>query len=213
MISVCEVPIAWGPRKGIPATGTVTGYDRHRRAGEPACGPCRAAQTAYRDEWAKANPEKHAAYQRRWNEANKERLTEYHHRWREANRGRVREADRRSARKNRDKRREADRRRYEADKRKAVARVLRWQKANPEKHAEIERRRRARQRQVLTVSFTEERLAARMAFWGNRCWMCGDPGQEIDHVIPLALGGPHCLSNLRPACRSCNASKGAKRLT
>jgi 5-methylcytosine-specific restriction endonuclease McrA len=50
-----------------------------------------------------------------------------------------------------------------------------------------------------------------MAYWGNCCWMCSGEYQEVDHVIPLARGGLHCLSNLRPACRSCNASKGAKR--
>lgn len=48
-------------------------------------------------------------------------------------------------------------------------------------------------------------------YWGNRCWMCGGPYEEADHVIPLALGGPHCLANLRPACKSCNSAKGAKR--
>lgn len=70
--------------------------------------------------------------------------------------------------------------------------------------------RRARQRAGLIATFTSAELDARMAFWGNQCWMCSGPFQEVDHVISLARGGPHCLSNLRPSCRSCNASKGAK---
>lgn len=57
---------------------------------------------------------------------------------------------------------------------------------------------------------------------GWRCYLCGrgtpealrgtsDPSApEIDHVIPLALGGEHSMLNTRCACRSCNGAKGAK---
>lgn len=72
------------------------------------------------------------------------------------------------------------------------------------------KRRKAVKRGVLTIPFTIEQFAARMAFWGNRCWLCQGPFEAADHVIPLALGGPHCLSNLRPICTSCNSSKGAR---
>lgn len=61
--------------------------------------------------------------------------------------------------------------------------------------------------EVLTIAFTAAQLAERLSMFGNRCWMCGDPGTEVDHVIAVALSGPHCLANLRPACRPCNASK------
>jgi 5-methylcytosine-specific restriction endonuclease McrA len=30
---------------------------------------------------------------------------------------------------------------------------------------------------------------------------------QLDHVIPLALGGTHDPQNIVPACRSCNAAK------
>lgn len=57
---------------------------------------------------------------------------------------------------------------------------------------------------------------------GWRCYICGvdtprelrgtyEPNApEVDHVIPLAAGGLHVLSNLRCACRACNGAKGAK---
>lgn len=32
---------------------------------------------------------------------------------------------------------------------------------------------------------------------------------ELDHIIPLALGGGHLWSNVQCACRACNGSKGA----
>ncbi|MFI8830536.1 HNH endonuclease [Streptomyces afghaniensis] len=33
---------------------------------------------------------------------------------------------------------------------------------------------------------------------------------HVDHLVPLARGGAHSLSNLVPACQRCNTSKGAK---
>lgn len=45
------------------------------------------------------------------------------------------------------------------------------------------------------------------------CQYCGakapDVRLEIDHVIPVVLGGSRDLSNLRAACEACNAGKGA----
>ncbi|MFI1913471.1 HNH endonuclease [Nocardia sp. NPDC020380] len=47
-----------------------------------------------------------------------------------------------------------------------------------------------------------------MAYFGGRCWLCRAPYEAIDHVKPLAQGGAHCLSNLRPICSPCNLRKG-----
>lgn len=50
---------------------------------------------------------------------------------------------------------------------------------------------------------------------GFRCQI-GGPGctraaQDVDHVVPLARGGPvESLSNLRAACRKCNRAGGAR---
>lgn len=50
----CEVPLAQGPRKGLSATGTAWGYQRHLNADEQACDACLAAaakrQRDFRDE-------------------------------------------------------------------------------------------------------------------------------------------------------------------
>ena len=45
------------------------------------------------------------------------------------------------------------------------------------------------------------------------CVYCGNQATDVDHVQPLALGGRAHESNLVPACRSCNASKGPRPLT
>jgi hypothetical protein len=44
--------------------------------------------------------------------------------------------------------------------------------------------------------------------WGNACIYCGSKENiTVDHLIPLSRGGDHSLSNMIPACFSCNASK------
>jgi 5-methylcytosine-specific restriction endonuclease McrA len=49
---------------------------------------------------------------------------------------------------------------------------------------------------------------------GFKCFYCGKQctaqSLQQDHVIPLSKNGLHCMENLMPACRSCNASKGNK---
>jgi hypothetical protein len=35
-----------------------------------------------------------------------------------------------------------------------------------------------------------------------------DNAPEVDHIIPLAVGGPHVAYNLQCACRKCNYTKG-----
>lgn len=82
-----------------------------------------------------------------------------------------------------------------------------WYKNNPDKALENMRRRRARLANATVVLFTPEQLTARMAYWGNKCWMCGGAFEHVDHVKPLSKGGPHILANLRPACEFCNCSK------
>jgi hypothetical protein len=59
---------------------------------------------------------------------------------------------------------------------------------------------------------------------GWRCQLCGvstprrlrgthfDNAPEMDHIIPLALGGSHTYTNVQCACRRCNSIKGARPL-
>jgi 5-methylcytosine-specific restriction endonuclease McrA len=67
-------------------------------------------------------------------------------------------------------------------------------------------KRRALKRQVmsdLTTSQVKE-VMSRI----NQCAYCGNlKNLTIDHVIPLSKGGLNTISNVLPACLSCNASK------
>ena len=49
-------------------------------------------------------------------------------------------------------------------------------------------------------------------FGGVACTYCGGQAQTLDHIEPRCLGGADETMNLTPACRSCNSSKGSKRL-
>lgn len=83
------------------------------------------------------------------------------------------------------------------------------------RYRDVDRARRARReaavRSAATADFTAEDLMFRLSMFAG-CWICGcdlSEGLHIDHVKPLSKGGAHMLSNLRPACPTCNIRKGA----
>lgn len=81
-----------------------------------------------------------------------------------------------------------------------------------------ERRKQIRERYALRLATapgtaSPEAIAARIAFYGDRCWVCRAPAEQIDHVIPLSRGGSNWPANLRPICAACNQHKGARLVT
>lgn len=81
---------------------------------------------------------------------------------------------------------------------------------NPNRFKLNANKRRAHKKNALTQKFSKDQLDQRMSVFGNKCIYCGGPFQQIDHLIPISKGGPHCLSNFRPSCRSCNNKKSNK---
>jgi len=96
---------------------------------------------------------------------------------------------------------------YRSNRAEHARRKKAWYAANPGASAEHQRRRRARKLATGLVVFDPALLAAKLAYWGYCCWMCGGEPTGWDHVKPLSKGGPHILANLRPACQSCNSTK------
>lgn len=39
------------------------------------------------------------------------------------------------------------------------------------------------------------------------CRLCGRPAKEVDHLIPLRMGGADTAANLQPLCRTCHGRK------
>lgn len=90
----------------------------------------------------------------------------------------------------------------------AAASARRRHEIDPERRREIWRKRHAAIRRGCAVyPFTTEQLAAKVEYWGSKCWVCGGPFEAIDHVKPLAKQGPHMLANLRPICTADNTRK------
>lgn len=59
-------------------------------------------------------------------------------------------------------------------------------------------------------SFTHEEWIRTCAVFDNCCAYCGaDSKLTIEHVIPLSKGGTNYISNVIPACATCNSSKNA----
>jgi hypothetical protein len=53
--------------------------------------------------------------------------------------------------------------------------------------------------------------AAAITYFGGRCAYCGErPPDDLDHAIPINRDhlGQHCIGNLIPSCKECNAKKG-----
>jgi len=86
-----------------------------------------------------------------------------------------------------------------------------WLKKNPLKKKSYALKREAKKRNAPGIC-TAEQLKARIDFYGGCCAYCGAVADTVDHVVPLERGGTNWPANLRPACRSCNSSKGDKHL-
>ena len=77
---------------------------------------------------------------------------------------------------------------------------------------------RAKRAGLVRGYFNELRIFERD---GWTCQLCGvktprrlkgttDPrAPELDHIVPIAAGGPHVQENVQCACRKCNSRKGA----
>lgn len=163
-------------------------------------------QKAYRQENSQAASE----YQREYRKEHREALMEYGREYYKANRDRFAEYSREYYKKNRHAIAAYGREYYKANRDAIAARSREYCERKPEVRRHAQNNRRAKIRDSMVVKFSAEDLVLRMSYFGNKCWMCSGPFEHIDHVKPLSKGGSHMLSNLRPACRSCNSSKSAK---
>lgn len=69
-------------------------------------------------------------------------------------------------------------------------------------------RRRKRRMASVEHDLTDDQWVALMDAWGG-CAYCGGEGAALqkDTMLPISRGGRYTLTNVVPACQSCNASK------
>jgi hypothetical protein len=93
------------------------------------------------------------------------------------------------------------------EERRAAGKV--WHAAHPENHAHSSARRRAR-KVGNGGTHTLKQWQDKCAMLANVCIYCGEAKPLTrDHNIPLTRGGTHDISNVLPACLSCNLAKHA----
>jgi 5-methylcytosine-specific restriction endonuclease McrA len=163
---------------------------------------------SYVAQWQKANPEKRRAYKSRWSRDNPEKVRancklfrdrhpEYHKarlkKWNAENRDKVLAY-------------------REANKDRIAERGRIWHQENPDRARMTQARRRARM-MGNGGTFTENDIAV---LYDEQIGLCAGCHRElngkfeIDHVMPILLGGSNWPENLQLLCRRCNRSKGHK---
>jgi 5-methylcytosine-specific restriction endonuclease McrA len=106
------------------------------------------------------------------------------------------------------------------------AKTSAWNEANPEKVRASVRAWTARNRAKAaayhhrwathkdsdnpTNDLTRLQWQLLLKIFGGHCAYCWELTEKLtqDHIVPLSRGGAHTLTNVVPACRSCNSSKG-----
>jgi 5-methylcytosine-specific restriction endonuclease McrA len=93
----------------------------------------------------------------------------------------------------------------------------RWRQNNYEKYLlrnRIETARYRAKRLGASGDFTVAEWLMLVAKYGCRCLCCGQMGGgndlQIDHVVPLEMGGSNNIDNIQPLCEKCNKAKGKK---
>lgn len=73
--------------------------------------------------------------------------------------------------------------------------------------------RKQRQRHAGISGWQEQRDARRILERdGHRCYRCGGPAAQVDHLRPLAHGGTHTDNNLAAICAACHLAKSQAEL-
>lgn len=141
--------------------------------------------------------EKNAAYQRAWRAANPEKVAAIEKKCRA---GTIRA------------KRLRDRAYYRSNSEKVKARSEAWRLANPDRIAEWRANRRARK--VAAGGRLSPGLVERLYhLQKGKCACCGRPlGRDfnLDHIMPLALGGSNTDENIQLLLPGCNNLKRAK---
>jgi len=142
----------------------------------------------------------------------KERALEYYHKHKEEIKEKRKENPEKVRASNK-KYREENKEKIKAQKQEYFQRV----KGCPEyreKRQLAKQRRKARKLENGIEHFTTKQLKEHWAQEGidpESCYYCKEGKREhVDHYVPLAKGGPHFMSNLRPSCAPCNHSKNDK---
>lgn len=195
--------------------------DKKRKDGlKPQCKECHNANSR---RWNQNHTIERREATRRYAKKNREKIRERVRKWLADHPWKILEYSRRQRANHPETERERSKRKRERYPEKEKARKEKWLANNAERERERRRKwiashpernrhdaqvRRARERQAegkVTINEWLELLDK----YGHKCLCCGrtDVKLTMDHVVPLALGGPHKIENIQPLCLSCNSRK------
>jgi hypothetical protein len=161
-------------------------------------------------EYRKANPDKVRETLKRYHEKNKPARNAAARQYQKDHPEKIRELNKAWRAKNKDRLRVMWRLRQLEHYQEILAYNRAWHKAHPE----VARRRVYRRRLNLAKiegSHTKAEFEEKCVFFKGRCVYCGEKKPLYpDHVVPVSKGGTDYISNIVPACWSCNSSKQAK---
>jgi len=147
-----------------------------------ARGDCKPCKRAWQDAWRQQNAGEKSRRNREWYEKRKEHVIAKSREW------------------------------HRNNPEKAKEFVLRYKARNPEKYKDSRLRSRHKSRGApgeLSKGIVQKLLAAQ----NGLCACCGTPlldNFEIDHIIPISLGGPNTDDNVQLLTPLCNKRKGRK---
>lgn len=99
---------------------------------------------------------------------------------------------------------------YAAHREDAVSKLRARRRADPAWARAFAVNRRARMAGAVG-SHTALEWREKCAMFNNFCFYCGEAKPlSRDHLVPLCRGGPNDISNIVPACKSCNSRKGRR---
>ena len=102
---------------------------------------------------------------------------------------------------------------YRKNREALLAKCSQYQRDHPDVIKASKARYRARKYAAAIRDFTRQQWVEMQERYDHRCVYCGKRFKgnlTQDHVIPLFKCGNHTLSNIVPACRSCNSIKGTR---
>lgn len=152
-----------------------------------------------------------AVYARRYREEHREQANESSRRWRERNPEAVKARNDRYLSENRESLRDRYRKYDAAHRRERADKANARRRANKEQYRLNESHRRARKRAAEgRYSLEDIRLlddSQRGKCANSNCRTSLSGGYEIDHIMPLVLGGSNWPDNLQLLCPKCNRVK------
>ena len=172
--------------------------------------------------WRKAHAEElrahSASYGKIYHAEHREEQNAKHRAYNAVNRERLRVANAKLYADNREEISAKHRAYYEANKEHRCAQTKAYSKSHPEVGQAASSRRRARLASAPVNDLTTQQWEAikehyhhRCVYCPETCWRCRQKKHKltIDHIVPISKGGSHTVSNIAPACSTCNKRKNA----